>query len=155
MNDATLLAEGAAVGTWRHPTVNGRGADWPRRVAVVGGLKFDEDASGAWLDALKRSYPRCTVVTGVSRGAERFIAERARELGFTVDTPLVPEWAEDGHSTAVGVSLILAGADVVVTVGSPNGTRAAIANGIHKRCDAWREGGRPLVNIAHVGKKIG
>lgn len=114
----------------------------PRRVAFVGGNTVDEDALNSHLIALRRKYPDAIVVTGSGRGAEKTVADLAAFHGFTVE---IPELAEN-DKREWQVNDILMGADVIVVVGG--GHRVAIAEQIHKRCDAWRPKGRPLVRIA-------
>jgi hypothetical protein len=187
VTDAEIIAEGSAYGTWLNPDnesktgrVNTAGgyesnSQWPRRIAVVGGTKFDEDELENWLKAVRVKYPSVTIVTGSSRGAETFVRESAASLGFAVEVPEIPSapvrrpltsrkailesldqvWAVNDPkvSTDWQVTDILRGSDVVVIVGSPNGARAKLATAIHKRVDSvMGDRARPLVNVAVVKK---
>jgi hypothetical protein len=153
LTDDEMVQEGSLYGTWLEPvnatSQSARTAGWPRRIAVVGGQKFDEAQAERWLQSLRVKYPNATVVTGSARGAEAFIRERAVKLGFTVAIPEVPE----GYPSEWQVTDIVVLADVIVTVGSEKASRAALAIGIHKRVDAGRRGGRPHVHIAAPPKR--
>lgn len=139
-SDAVIFAEGQAVGRWLHPVYT-RGP--VRRVAFVGGLKYDRPALELFMRKLRVKYPDATVVTGSARGAEQAVQELAGELGLRLE--IAPSQDID---KLFDVNTILIGSDVIVTVGTPTGQRAARAKAIHDRVDAWTRDPRPLVNVA-------
>lgn len=109
-------------------------------IAFIGGMKFDAAAVDEWLELGVIECP-LQIVMGKGRGAEKYVAEKATELGLSV-TILEPEpW----HSKAAEVERLMMGVDAIVLVGS--GGRVLDAEKVYKRTDAWRNYPRPFTQI--------
>lgn len=127
------------------------------RIGFIGGESYIEADLEAFLLALHQKHPTAIIVTGLGRGAERVVKTQMEAWGHTVEIPpLHPEWF--AHPLDCQVNDILIASDIIVTIGSPEGSRAKIARAIHRRIDMlyepWakshrmRELGRPLHNVA-------
>lgn len=120
------------------------------RIAMIGGRDFDGYALDKFLAALYEKYPRAVIVTGSGQGAERSIAIRAEQVGFTVEIPPVRPELYGSHAGMCQINDVMMGANVIVTVGSPNASRPKRAKEIWNRCDrdmnSWNC--RPYFNTA-------
>lgn len=104
------------------------------KIAVIGGMDFDEAKLEAFVYALDSKYPHATIVTGHGRGAEKAVKTLAEAIGMTVVVPELNDALYGKSANDCQVFDILIECDRIVVIGSPSGSRQKAALDWHKRC---------------------
>jgi hypothetical protein len=102
---------------------------------MIGGMDFDAVKLEDFLFKLAAKHPDVTIVTGNGKGAEAIVKSTAESIGITVEQPALRDDLYGKAALGCQINDVLIGADVIVLIGSPSGTRPKIAADIHKRID--------------------